>query len=141
MTATYRSIPLIICSTTFILVLLVLRPPNFDRTTVMPPKPKLNVHNFPRPPLLEKTPRHLQVKWLDQTIAETKDAYWVLETTHPPSIPFRVYTISLLQSSLTMSNSLLHPPRSLHHPPPSLPPYLLLRVERARYLLESAIPQ
>ena len=51
----------------------------------MLPKPKLNVHSFPRPPLLEKTPRHLQVKWRGQLIADTKDAYWVLETTHPPS--------------------------------------------------------
>src|SRR6202035_5427846 len=48
----------------------------------MPPKPKLNVHNFPRPPLLERTPRHLQIKWHGQLIADTKDAYWVLETTH-----------------------------------------------------------
>lgn len=55
-------------------------PPN------MPPKPKLNVHSFPRPPLCEKTPRHLQIKWRNQIIADTKDAYWVLETTHPPSI-------------------------------------------------------
>lgn len=51
----------------------------------MPPKPKLNVQNFPRPPLLERTPRHLQVKWHGLTIADTKDAYWVLETYHPPS--------------------------------------------------------
>jgi hypothetical protein len=51
----------------------------------MPPKPRLNVHNFPRPPLLEKTPRHLQIKWNGELIADTKDAYWVLETTHPPS--------------------------------------------------------
>lgn len=48
-------------------------------------KPKLNVHNFPRPPLCEKTNRHLLIKWNDQTIAETTDAYWVLETTHPPT--------------------------------------------------------
>ncbi|KAL8870434.1 MAG: hypothetical protein Q9174_003524 [Haloplaca sp. 1 TL-2023] len=47
--------------------------------------PKLNVHNFPRPPLLEKTARHLQIKWHNQLIADTKDAYWVLETTHPPT--------------------------------------------------------
>ncbi|KAI4145534.1 MAG: hypothetical protein LQ341_002362 [Variospora aurantia] len=47
--------------------------------------PKLNVHNFPRPPLLEKTSRHLQIRWNNQLIADTKDAYWVLETTHPPS--------------------------------------------------------
>jgi hypothetical protein len=28
----------------------------------MPRKPKLNVQNFPRPPLFERTNRHLQVK-------------------------------------------------------------------------------
>lgn len=60
----------------------------------MPPKPRLNVHNFPRPPLLEKTPRHLQIKCNGQLIAETKDAYWVLETTHPPSKP-HFYTLAL----------------------------------------------
>jgi len=70
-----------------ILVLLVLTiyDLTLPTTTTMPPKPKLNVHSFPRPPLLEKTPRHLQIKWNNQTIADTKDAYWVLETTHPPS--------------------------------------------------------
>jgi len=56
-----------------------------ESTVKMPPKPKLNVQNFPRPPLLKKTPRHLQVKWHGQTIADTKDAYWVLETYHPPT--------------------------------------------------------
>jgi uncharacterized protein (DUF427 family) len=45
----------------------------------------MNVQNFPRPPLLERTPRHLQVKWHGQTIADTEDGYWVLETHHPPS--------------------------------------------------------
>jgi uncharacterized protein (DUF427 family) len=54
----------------------------------MPPKPRLNVQNFPRPPLLERTNRHLQIKWHGQTIADTKDAYWVLETYHAPSIAF-----------------------------------------------------
>lgn len=51
----------------------------------MLPKPKLNVHSFPRPPLLEKTPRHLVIKWNSATIADTRDAFWVLETTHPPT--------------------------------------------------------
>jgi len=55
----------------------------------MPPKPRLNVQNFPRPPLLERTPRHLEVKWHGQTIADTKDAYWVLETYHAPSMIFQ----------------------------------------------------
>ncbi|KAK6594610.1 hypothetical protein H4I96_10341 [Botrytis cinerea] len=51
----------------------------------MLPKPRLNVQNFPRPPLLEKTSRHLVVKYRGQTIAETSDAYWVLETYHSPT--------------------------------------------------------
>ena len=52
----------------------------------MAAKPKLNVHNFPRPPLLELTPRHLMIKWNGQTIADANGlSYWVLETTHPPS--------------------------------------------------------
>lgn len=60
----------------------------------MPPK-KLNVHNFPRPPLLERTPRHLQIKWNDQVIADTTEAYWVLETTHPPSTSFQMLRMIL----------------------------------------------
>ncbi|KAK4570262.1 hypothetical protein LTR86_002342 [Recurvomyces mirabilis] len=48
-------------------------------------KPKLNPRSFPRPPSCEKTPRHLEVKWNGHTIADTKDAYWVLETYHPPT--------------------------------------------------------
>ncbi|KAI1328698.1 hypothetical protein F5Y16DRAFT_368444 [Xylariaceae sp. FL0255] len=51
----------------------------------MAAKIKLNVQSFPRPPLLEKTPRHLQIKWNDTLIADTKEAYWVLETHHPPT--------------------------------------------------------
>ena len=86
MTVRCGSIPLL----SAILLLLFLREPTTLQpvNNNMPPKPKLNVHSFPRPPLLEKTPRHIQVKWRGQTIADTKDAYWVLETTHPPSKPF-----------------------------------------------------
>lgn len=51
----------------------------------MPAKAKLNVHNFPRPPLLERTPRHLVIKWNNKVIADTTEGYWVLETTHPPT--------------------------------------------------------
>lgn len=56
-----------------------------NRSLTMPPKAKLNVHNFPRPPLLERTPRHLVVKWNNKVIADTTEGYWALETTHPPS--------------------------------------------------------
>lgn len=46
----------------------------------------LNPATFPRPPLLEKITRHLQVKWATgEIIADTRCAYWVLETHHPPS--------------------------------------------------------
>lgn len=49
-------------------------------------KRMLNVQSFPRPPLLEKLSRHIQIKWKDNVIVDTKDAYWVLETHHPPSL-------------------------------------------------------
>jgi uncharacterized protein (DUF427 family) len=48
-------------------------------------KPKLNVQSFPRPPLLEKTPRHLRVVWNDREVLSTDSAFWVLETHHPPT--------------------------------------------------------
>ncbi|PBP26694.1 hypothetical protein BUE80_DR002444 [Diplocarpon rosae] len=63
----------------------------------MPPKPRLNVQNFPRPPRLERTPRHLQIKWHGHTIADTHDAYWVLETYHAPTyyLPRSAITLPL----------------------------------------------
>ncbi|KAL9639524.1 MAG: hypothetical protein Q9164_000877 [Protoblastenia rupestris] len=67
----------------------------------MPPKPKLNVQSFPRPPHLEKVPRNVLVKYQNQTIAETKDAYWALETHHPPTyyLPQTSFAIPLHKST------------------------------------------
>merc|ERR1712130_1024275 len=64
---------------------------------------KLNPRNFPRPPLCEKTPRHLQVKWDGEVIADTKEGYWVLETHHPPTyyIPPSAVKIPLTKTSNT----------------------------------------
>ncbi|KAK4539227.1 hypothetical protein LTR36_000882 [Oleoguttula mirabilis] len=64
---------------------------------------KLNPRNFPRPPLCEKTPRHLEVKWNGQLIADTRDAYWVLETHHPPT--YYLPPASLKVPLRTTSNS------------------------------------
>ena len=62
-----------------------------QRILTMAAKPKLNVQSFPRPPRLERTTRHLQIRWQGQVIADTANtvdaAYWVLETHHPPSTP------------------------------------------------------
>jgi len=62
---------------------------------------KLNPGIFPRPPLCERTPRHLQVIWNGQTIADSKEAYWVLETHHPPTyyLPQSSLKVSLLPST------------------------------------------
>jgi uncharacterized protein (DUF427 family) len=43
-----------------------------------------SVWDYPRPPRLEATSRHLKVIFNDQIIAETTRAYRVLETSHPP---------------------------------------------------------
>lgn len=45
----------------------------------------MNVQSFPRPPLLEQISRHLQIKYKGELIADTTQAYWALETHHPPS--------------------------------------------------------
>ena len=44
-----------------------------------------SVWDYPRPPALEPTSAHLVVVLGGVTIAETRDAYRVLETSHPPN--------------------------------------------------------
>lgn len=46
----------------------------------------MNVQSFPRPPRLEKISRHVQINYAGKVIADTNEAYWVLETHHPPSM-------------------------------------------------------
>ena len=44
--------------------------------------------NYPRPPRLERATAHLVVVLGGETVAETTDAYRVLETSHPPNYYF-----------------------------------------------------
>lgn len=69
--------------------------PNVLCVFAMASKLKMNVQSFPRPPRLEKVPRHLQIVYKGQTIADTKEACWALETHHPPSM-FPIYDTRLL---------------------------------------------
>jgi len=50
-------------------------------------RPHLNVQALPRPPIVEKCNRHIQVMWHGALIADcpANEAIWVLETHHPPS--------------------------------------------------------
>jgi uncharacterized protein (DUF427 family) len=43
-----------------------------------------SVWDYPRPPALEETSRHIQVRFNGVTIADTRRAMRVLETSHPP---------------------------------------------------------
>ena len=43
-----------------------------------------SVWDYPRPPRLEATPRHIQVIFNGTVIADTRRAWRVLETSHPP---------------------------------------------------------
>lgn len=47
--------------------------------------PTLDAMAFPEKPLLERTDRHLRIEWQGRDIAETNNAYWVLQTHKPPS--------------------------------------------------------
>lgn len=106
----------------------------------MASKTKLNVQSFPRPPLLEQTPRHLQIKWNGELIADTKEAYWVLETHHPPSNYLQCLSSSHGTLSLTRS-SLLSPTlfdQSVTH---QNAPQDLVRMERRSHVLGADQPQ
>jgi uncharacterized protein (DUF427 family) len=49
------------------------------------PKPgQESVWDYPRPPRLEKTNKHIRIIFNAVTIADTRNAYRVLETSHPP---------------------------------------------------------
>ena len=53
-----------------------------------PDTPRLgqeSVWDYPRPPRLERTGRHLVVRFAGVTVAETRRACRVLETSHPPT--------------------------------------------------------
>jgi uncharacterized protein (DUF427 family) len=43
-----------------------------------------SVWDYPRPPRLELTPKPIRVIFNGQVVAETRNAYRVLETSHPP---------------------------------------------------------
>ena len=47
-----------------------------------------SVWSYPRPPRLERTTHHLQVFLADTLIAETRQGWRVLETSHPPVFYF-----------------------------------------------------
>lgn len=52
---------------------------------VVPGPGQESVWDYPRPPRLETTARHLKVVFADRVIAETRQALRILETSHPPS--------------------------------------------------------
>ncbi len=43
-----------------------------------------SVWDYPRPPKLERTGKHLKIVFGGEIIAETNRAFRVLETSHPP---------------------------------------------------------
>lgn len=58
------------------------------RKKIKPQAGQESVWDYPRPPRLERTNRHLKVVVDGQVIAETSNAYRMLETSHPPTYYF-----------------------------------------------------
>jgi uncharacterized protein (DUF427 family) len=54
----------------------------------MPERTKESAWDYPRPPRLEPTAKHLKVVLDGEVTAETRRAYRVLETSHPPNYYF-----------------------------------------------------
>lgn len=51
---------------------------------IKPKEGQESVWDYPRPPKLERTNKHLKIIFNGETIAETNRAFRVLETSHPP---------------------------------------------------------
>lgn len=51
---------------------------------IKPEKGQESVWDYPRPPRLEKSSKKIEIVFNGQTIAETRNAFRVLETSHPP---------------------------------------------------------
>jgi uncharacterized protein (DUF427 family) len=56
----------------------------FSSRRIQPNPGQESVWDYPRPPALEVTTKLVQVEWNGITIAETRNAQRVLETSHPP---------------------------------------------------------
>lgn len=55
-----------------------------NRKRIEPGPGQESVWDYPRPPRVEHTPRHIQVVFNGQVIADSRRAVRVLETSHPP---------------------------------------------------------
>jgi len=53
-------------------------------TPLAPGPGQESVWDYPRPPRLEPTPRRIRIVFAGETIADTRRAWRVLETSHPP---------------------------------------------------------
>lgn len=51
---------------------------------IEPKQGQESVWDYPRPPKLERTNKHLKIEFNGEIIAETNNAFRVLETSHPP---------------------------------------------------------
>jgi uncharacterized protein (DUF427 family) len=57
----------------------------FRKVKKIEPQPgQESVWDYPRPPRLEKTSKQIKIVFNQEKIAETQEAYRVLETSHPP---------------------------------------------------------
>lgn len=56
-----------------------------NRDRIVPTSGQESVWDYPRPPRLEDSPRHIRIVFNGETIADTVAAKRVLETSHPPT--------------------------------------------------------
>ncbi|KAM6535763.1 hypothetical protein FALCPG4_005303 [Fusarium falciforme] len=62
-----------------------------------PPRPKMNVDDFPEVPRIEKIQRHLRVTYNGMEVAETSDGFWVLQQYRPPGSFLGQTKVDLIQ--------------------------------------------
>jgi uncharacterized protein (DUF427 family) len=68
---------------------------------VQPGPGQESVWDYPRPPRVEKSTRHILVRWNEITLADSCNTFRVLETSHPPTyyIPYQDVAMDHLRPS------------------------------------------
>jgi uncharacterized protein (DUF427 family) len=68
---------------------------------VQPGPGQESVWDYPRPPRVEKSTRHILVRWNEITLADSCNPFRVLETSHPPTyyIPYQDVAMDHLRLS------------------------------------------
>ncbi|KAM0425023.1 hypothetical protein ACHAPT_009824 [Fusarium lateritium] len=80
-----------------------------------PPRPKINVDDFPEVPKVEKIQRHLRVTYKGMEVAESSDGFWVLQQYRPPEYYLPKSSLKVLLTPTGYGPPCRHKGHTMHY--------------------------